>query len=110
MHRPSLLALFTATGLLLSLPASAGSDDPAEAAMDRLVSSVMSEHNLSLIFGFLRQSIAATAEGKSALALPAASRERLEAAASELQRNMISATTPLLDQIEKEVRSELLTP
>lgn len=108
---PTLLPALLASGALLTaLPARAGSAEPTDAvdaAMSRVIGKVMSEQNLSLMFGLLRQSLTAAADGKPAPEVSAETQARLEATGKEMQREVLSASVLMLDVIEKEVRDSL---
>lgn len=107
-HLPALLA-----GLLLSLTACAGpqvtkaegSANAADEAMARIAGKVMTEENLGLLFGLMRQSLKAEAEGKPAPELSAEEKARLEASAKEVQRQALEAALQMLDEVEKEMRA-----
>ncbi|HZV55000.1 MAG TPA: hypothetical protein VFF82_08670 [Rhodocyclaceae bacterium] len=107
MRRPLVLPLATAASLFLSLPIRAETVDPIEAASNRIVGNILSEQNLSLIFGLLRQSLTAAAEDKPAPDLPAEISARFETAGKEMQREMGSASVLLLDRIEQDMRESL---
>ena len=107
-HLFSLLA-----GVLLSLTACAGpqvtkaenpANNAADEAMARIAGKVMTEENLGLLFGLMRQSLNAAAEGKPAPELSAEDKARLEASAKEVQRQGLEAAMRMLDEVEKEMR------
>jgi hypothetical protein len=108
MRRHALFpAVFACLGLLTALPAHAESTDAIDAAVTRVLGKVLSEQNLSLVFGLLRQSLAAAADGKPAPELSAEATARLEASGKEMQREMLSVSVLVLDQVEKEVREAI---
>jgi len=98
--------------LLLSLTACAGpqvtkaesSANTADEAMARIAGKVMTEENIGLLFGLMRQSLSAAAEGKPAPELSAEDKARLEASAKEMQRQGLEAAMRMLDEVEKEMR------
>jgi len=105
-HLFSLLA-----GLLLSLTACAAPAPKAETpagspdeAMARIAGKVMTEENIGLLFGLMRQSLSAAAEGKQAPELSAEDKARLEASGKEMQRQGLEAAMRMLDEVEKEMR------
>ncbi len=104
--RPALLVL-TLSILTLSLPARADGLDAAEKAMERIAARMFSEQNIGLLFGMLRQGLAAGAEGRAAPELPAETAAKLESAAKEMQREMSGAALLLIDDMEKELRDSL---
>lgn len=106
MRHPLLPALAVCCALL-SPAAHADSTDAMDAAMNRIIGKLMSEQNLSLVFGLLRQSLAAAAEGKAAPEVSAEASARLEATAKEAQREVMAASVLMLDVIEKEAREAL---
>lgn len=93
--------------LPFSLPVQAEAPDPLEAAMSRIADRFLTEQNLSLLFGLVRQSLAAAATGQPAPTLPADQSAAFESTGKELQREMLGASGALLDRMEKEIRSEL---
>ena len=105
-HLTALLA-----GLLLSLTACAAPAPKAETpagspdeAMARIAGKVMTEENIGLLFGLMRQSLSAAAEGKQAPELSAEDKARLEASGKEMQRQGLEAAMRMLDEVEKEMR------
>jgi hypothetical protein len=90
--------------LTLSLPARADGFDAADKAMDSLVARIFSEQNIGLLFGLLRQNLAATAEGRQAPEVTPEAAARIEATSKEVQREMATTAMLLLDGIEKEMR------
>ncbi|RLJ68416.1 hypothetical protein [Sulfurisoma sediminicola] len=106
-HPSSLLA-----ALLLSLTACAGpqatkvesSANTADEAMARIAGKVMTEENIGLLFGLMRQSLSAAAEGRQAPELSAEDKARLEATGKEMQRQGLEAAMRMLDEVEKEMR------
>ena len=97
--------------LLLSLTACAAPAPKAETpagspdeAMARIAGKVMTEENLGLLFGLMRQTLKAEAEGKPAPELSAEEKARLEANAKEVQRQALEAAMRMLDEVEKEMR------
>ena len=93
--------------LTLSLPARADSFDATEAAMERLASKMFSEKNIGLLFGMLRQGLAAAAEGRPAPEVAPETSAHLESLGKEMQREMSGAAMLLLDGMEKELRDNL---
>ena len=98
--------------LLLSLTACAAQAPKAETpagspdeAMARIAGKVMTEENIGLLFGLMRQSLNAAAEGKPAPELSAEEKARIEASAKEMQRPGLEAAMRMLDEVEKEMRA-----
>jgi hypothetical protein len=107
---------FLLAGLLLSLTACAtapaartdqANTNSADEAMARIAGKVMTEENVGLLFGLMRQSLAAAAEGKPAPELSAEEKARLEANAQEMQRQALEAAMRMLDEVEKEMRASI---
>jgi hypothetical protein len=100
--------------LLLSLTACAGpavapaTVAPAD-AINRMAGKVVTEENLTLFFGLLRQSLTAAAEGRPAPELSAEEKARLEASSKQLQREALEASMKMLNQVEKEMRETIRT-
>ncbi len=90
--------------LTLSLPARADGFDAAEKAMDSFTARIFSEQNIGLLFGLLRQNLAAAAEGRQAPEISPEAAARIEATSKEIQREMTTTAMLLLDGIEKELR------
>jgi hypothetical protein len=107
-RHPSILL----AGLLLSLTActtvpATKTETPANSAdeaMARIAGKVITEENLGLLFGLMRQSLNAAAEGKPAPELSTEEKVRLEASAKEVQRQALEAAMRMLDEVEKEMR------
>jgi hypothetical protein len=94
--------------LAVSIPAArAETSDAADAAVNSILSRVLSEQNVGLLFGLLRQSLAAAAEGRPAPQLPPETVARLDAASKEVQRDAAAAALLVLDGAEREVRQAL---
>ena len=112
---PRLSSSLLAAVLLIALTACAGPQAaPAENAagwpddaMARVAGKAVSEENIGLFFGLLRQSLSAAAEGKPAPELSAAEKARLEASSKQLQREALEASMRMLDQAEKEMRESI---
>ena len=105
--RHPLLPVLAACCALLSPAAHADATDAMDAAMNRIIGKLASEQNLSLVFGLLRQSLAAASEDKAAPEVSAETTARLEATAKEAQREIAAASVLMLDVIEKEARESL---
>ena len=104
MRRIPTFALAAGLVLAVSQPVRADSFDAAEKAMDSIASRMFSEQNIGLLFGLLRQSLAATAEGRPASDLPPEALARIEASSKEMQREIAAAAMHLLHGIEKDLR------
>ena len=103
-----LLSLAGCAGPQVAPPtAAAAPADPIDSAVNRMAGRMMSEENLGLFFGLLRQSLSAAAEGKPAPELSAAEKARLEASSKQLQREALDASMKMLDQVEKEMRESI---
>jgi len=104
-----LTALLAASLIAVSsTPARADSLDAADAAVNTILSRVLTEQNVGLLFGLLRQSLAAAAEGKPAPELPPETIARLESAGKDMQRDLSAAALLVLDGAEKEMRDALV--
>lgn len=101
-------AVLTALLLAVSAPAArAETPDAADAALNSILSRVLSEQNIGLLFGLMHQSLAAATEGKPAPQLPPETVARLAAAGKEIQRDVTAAALLMLDGAEKEVRQAI---
>jgi len=101
--------------LLLSLSACAGPQtskaevpvNSGDEAMARIAGKVMTEENVGLLFGLMRQSLNAAAEGRPTPELSAEEKARIEASAKEVQRQALEAAMRMLDEVEKEMRESI---
>ena len=106
-HLPA--TLITASLIAVSAtPARADVSDPLEGAVNSILSRVLTEQNVGLVFGLVRQSLAAVAEGKPAPELSPETAARLEATGKEVQRELSATALLVLDVAEKEMREAVV--
>ncbi len=105
--RIPILAAASLILLLAGTPVRA-EDDPFDRLQpERMLGQVFSDANLSLLFGLLRQNIAAAADGGPTAEPSAEDRQRLEAAANAMRREMLQGMGLLIGGLEIEVRRSL---
>lgn len=102
--------ILTAGSLVLLLTATPvrAQEDPFDRLQpERMLGQVLSDANLSLLFGLLRQNLIAAAEGGPMAEPSAEERQRLEAAANAVRREMLQGMGLLVGGLENEVRRSL---
>lgn len=110
MRRTRLAAAAIAAFAVFSVPALAA--EGGDAAMDkldpaRIAGRMLTEENLSLLFGFLRQSIDAAAHGRTPPQPPPELAKRMEEAEQRLRKDGAAAGLSMLDVLEGEIRRSL---
>jgi len=111
MRPIKILILATATALAAKmLPAYAA--DSAEEAFDRMdpsrmIGRVLNDQTLSLVFGYVRRNLAATAEGRTPEPPPEALVKRMDEAAQTLRKEGSAAAVSMLDEFERELKRAL---
>ena len=90
--------------LALSMPAHAGDvDDPFSAAAGAFVRGLVQEEDVGLFFGYLREALAAAADGREA-PVPDKLTRRAEEIGERAKQRGVVAGGMLLDAIEASVR------
>ncbi|HEV7800867.1 MAG TPA: hypothetical protein VGP15_07305 [Burkholderiales bacterium] len=84
-------------------------NDPAAAAAESFLQGLVQEEDVGLLFGYLREALAAAAEGRE---LPPSGKltQRAEAIGDEAKRRGVIAGGVLLDALELSIREIFRTP
>ena len=84
-------------------------DDPVDAAIGSFLHGLVSESDVGLVFGYLREAFDGALQGRE-VAPPHALTQRAEAIADEAKRRGAAVGHTLLDAIERSIRESIKVP
>ena len=99
------IASFVAFGLCMS----AHAEDLRGPLPESLISGIVQERDIALIFGYAREALSAAMEGRD-VAPPEELTQRAEAIGGEMKRRGVAAGRALLDAIESAVHDSVRAP